>query len=254
MAAVEECVAELMELTQFCINNLDASTVWITSDHGFVFQRDTPDITDKSALVHKPKNMVKGNKRFFLGRGIGVAQEAHCGTTRVTAGTADDMEFWVPRGTNRFHFTGGARFFHGGAMPQEVLVPLVTVKELRGKNKIGSRSEKVSVQVLGENHKITASSYRFELVQTSAVDELHHPVTVKAAVYDGDQAVTSVETVTFDSSSGQHQEWIKSILLKLSAGVYDKTKPYRLVLRDAETEAEVKSAPVVIDRSFDDDF
>jgi hypothetical protein len=44
------------------------------------------------------------------------------------------MEFWIPKGTNLFHFVGGARFVHGGAMPQEIVVPVVTVKHVRGKS------------------------------------------------------------------------------------------------------------------------
>jgi hypothetical protein len=41
------------------------------------------------------------------------------------------MDFWIPKGTNLFHFVGGARFVHGGAMPQEIAVPVVTVKHVR---------------------------------------------------------------------------------------------------------------------------
>ena len=107
------------------------------------------------------------------------------------------MEFWVPRAANRFHFVGGARYVHGGAMPQEVVVPLVTVTQLRGKKGAGSRSEKVSVQVLGANHKMTAPMYRFEFIQTVALGERRRPITLRAAVYDGARAVTSVETITF---------------------------------------------------------
>lgn len=164
------------------------------------------------------------------------------------------MEFWVPRAANLFHFAGGARFVHGGAMPQEVVVPVVTVTQLRGKQKEASRSEKVSVQVLGTNHKITTPKYRFELIQTEAVGERRRPITLRAAVYDGERAVTSVETVTFDSTSGSIDERKKSVVLELATGTYDKATPYRLVLRDVESDAEVQSMPVVIDRSFDDDF
>ena len=46
----------------------------------------------------------------------------------------------------------------------------------------------------------------------------------------------------------------KTLRFELRTGTYDKTKPYRLVLRDAESDAEVQSVQVVIDRSFDDDF
>ena len=66
--------------------------------------------------------------------------------------------------------------------------------------------------------------------------------------------VTSVETITLDSTSDSIQGRKKSIRFELRSGTYDKTTQYHLVLRDAETDAQVQSVPVVIDRSFDDDF
>ena len=252
--AVSDCIGELVELVQFCVNKLNAAKVWVTADHGFLFQREAPTVTDKSKLSHKPAQAVKVKKRYVIGRGLGSAPEAHHGSIDVTAGAEGGMAFWVPRAANRFHFTGGARFVHGGAMPQEVVVPLVTVTQLRGKQVPGSRIEKVSVHVLGTKHKITTPKYRFELIQTEAVGERRKPITLRAAVYDGDIAVTSVETITFDSTSDSIEERKKSIRLELRTGTYDKTKPYRLVLRDVDNDAEVQSVQVVIDRSFDDDF
>ncbi|MCP4125416.1 MAG: BREX-1 system phosphatase PglZ type A [Bacteroidetes bacterium] len=252
--AVEDCIKELVELVLLCNNKLNASTVWVTSDHGFLYQQEAPGITDKSTLEHKPDHAIKMKKRYVIGKGLGVVKEAHQGYTHVTAGTDCDTEFWVPRGANRFHFTGGARFVHGGAMPQEVVIPVVKVTQLRGKKKESSRIEKVSIQVLGIQHKITAPKYRFELIQTDKVSERCKPLTVRAAVYDGARAVTSVVTVTFDSKSDSLEERKKTILIELSSGDFDKTKPYRLVLRDVDTDAEVQSIQVTIDRSFDDDF
>jgi len=139
-------------------------------------------------------------------------------------------------------------------MPQEVVVPLVTVTHLRGEKKVGTRSEKVAVHVLGTNHKITTPKYRFELIQAEPVGERRKPIALRAAVYEGTQPVTSMETITFDSKSGSIEERKKTITLELRIGTFDKTTPYRLVLRDLESEAEVQSIPVVIDRSFDDDF
>jgi len=130
----------------------------------------------------------------------------------------------------------------------------VTVTQLRGKKAAKSKVDKVSVQVLGAKHKITTPKYRFEIIQTEAVGERRKAITLRAAVFDGPHAVTSVETVTFDSTSDSIEARKKSIRLELRTGSYDKTKPYRLVLRDLENDAEVQSVPVVIDRSFDDDF
>jgi len=252
--AVSDCIHELVELVQLCVNKLNAAKVWVTADHGFLFRQQAPAETQKSALSHKPGHAVKVKKRYVIGRDLGESPEAHHGSTAATAGTDDGMEFWIPRGANRFHFTGGARFIHGGAMPQEVMVPVITVTQLRGEKKERSKVEKVSVQVLGTKHKITTPKYRFEFIQTEAVSERRKPITLRAAVFEGDQPVTSIETVTFDSDSDSIDERKKSIRLELRTGTFDKQTPYRLVLRDVETDAEIQSVPVVIDRSFDDDF
>lgn len=253
-ASVNDCIRELGDLVQFCVNKLNAATVWVTADHGFIFQDSPPVQTDKSALTKKPEGALKSKKRYVIGRELGAASQAHRGSTRVTAGTEDDMEFWIPRGANRFNFIGGSRFVHGGAMPQEVVIPLVTVKQLRGAKKAASKSEKVAVQVLGGNHKITTPRHRFEVIQTEAVSDRRKPITLKAAVYEGSTPVTSVDTVVFDSASDSIEDRKKAIRLNLLSGQFEKSTAYRLVLRDAETDAEVQAIPVVIDRSFESDF
>lgn len=253
-AAVRDCLRELQDLVQLCVNKLSAGKVWITSDHGFLFREGKPVEVGKSKLSHKPDHAFKSKKRYVLGRDLGASPEAHHGRTAVTAGAGGDVEFWVPRGTQLFHFTGGARFVHGGAMPQEVVIPVVTVTQLRGEKREGSGAEKVGISLLGASHKITTPKYRFEFLQTEAVGERRMPLAVKGAVYDGSQAVTTVETLTFESASERMDDRKRAMRLELMGGTFDKSKPYLLILRDAETDAEVLTAPVVIDRSFDDDF
>ena len=79
-------------------------------------------------------------------------------------------------------------------------------------------------------------------------------ITLKVAVYEHDEAVTNVETVTFDSTSGQMDERTKWVSLMLRDRPYDKKTRYRLVLRDADTGIEQASVDVIIDRTFTDDF
>ena len=80
------------------------------------------------------------------------------------------------------------------------------------------------------------------------------PVTLKVAVFEGEEPVTNVETVTFESSSDKMDERKKWVHLVLQEQAYDKKTAYRLVLRDAETGVEQQGVPVVIDRAFSDDF
>src|SRR5262245_65481743 len=86
---------------------------------------------------------------------------------------------------------------------------------------------------LGTGHKITAPRHRFALLQMEPVSERVTPITLKVAVYDRDEPVTNVETVTFDSTSGNIDERQKWVPLVLRGRPYDKTTRYRLVLRDA---------------------
>jgi uncharacterized protein (TIGR02687 family) len=253
--AVDSCIEELRKIVAFCIHTLNASTVWVTADHGFLFEERTPEGTDRSGLREVPAGAVKSKKRYVIAPELGTSPEVHHGKTEVTAGAEGGMEFWIPRGANRFHFVGGARFVHGGAMPQEVVVPLITVNHVRGKSRSETRTKKVGLTVLGASHRITVHRYRFEILQTEPVSDRHKAVTVRAAVYDGADPVTTIETASFASESANLDERKQDLMVELKSGYdYDPRKQYRFVVRDAETDGELASLLVYIDRSFEADF
>jgi uncharacterized protein (TIGR02687 family) len=252
--AVRKAINEIASLVGHIINNLNGSQVLITADHGFLFQESAPEQTDKSVLTDKPDGTVITKKRYLLGFKLPEHDGVWHGFTATTANAEGDMEFWIPKGVNRFHFSGGARFIHGGAMLQEVVVPIIEVKHIRGKAAPTTKSKQVAVHVLGNNHKITTSRHRFELLQTEAVSDRVKATTLKVAIYDADEAVTNIETVTFDSASDNMNERKKWVSLVLLDRHYDKRKPYRLVLREAETGIEQQGVEVAIDRAFTEDF
>ena len=253
--ACRKTVCELADLVNYIINNLNGNHVLLTADHGFLFTETAPDEADKSKLTDKPSGTVKAKKRYLLGHNLPDYDDAWRGKTSVTAHAEGDMEFWIPKGANRFHFTGGARFIHGGAMLQEVVVPVITVKHMKSKQSREKTATKyVTVQVLGAKHKITAQKHRFTLIQMEPVSERSKAITLKVAVYEGAEAVTSIESVTFDSKSGSLDDRQKQVIFTLQDRQYDKKTPYRLVLRDADTGIEQQSVDVIIDRAISDDF
>lgn len=252
--AVRRAIGELESVVVYVINNLNGHHVVVTSDHGFLFTESAPGEPDKSSLSDKPPNAVKAKKRYLLGRNLDDHDSIWHGSTAVTAGVEGDMEFWIPKGANRFHFMGGARYIHGGAMLQEVVVPIVTVRHIKGKSVGTTKTKRVTVQLLGSNFKITTSRHRFEMIQMEAISERVKPITLKVAVYEGNEPVTNIESVTFESSSDNIEERKKSVTLVLRDRQYDKKTKYRLVLRDAETGVEQESMDVIIDRAFTDDF
>ena len=253
--AVRKTIRELADLVRYVVNNLNGNYVVITADHGFLFTETAPGDPDKSRLEDKPDGTVIAKKRYLLGYDLQDYEQAWRGDTAVTARAEGGMQFWIPKGMNRFHFTGGARFVHGGAMLQEIVVPVIEVKHLKDKGRRErTRSKRVAVQLLGTKHRITARRHRFSLLQMEPVGERADAVTLRIAVYEGDEPVTTIETMTFDSTSSNLDERQKSVILTLRDRPYDKRTPYRLILRDADTGIEQESLDVIIDRVITDDF
>jgi hypothetical protein len=140
-------------------------------------------------------------------------------------------------------------------MLQEVVVPVITVRHRKDKAVRGdTKTKPVTVHVLGTSHKITAPRHRFALLQMEPVSERVKPITLKVAVYEGEEPVTNIETVTFDSASGKMDERKKWVPLILRERPYDKKTRYSLVLREADSGIEHSRVDVIIDRAFADDF
>jgi hypothetical protein len=108
--------------------------------------------------------------------------------------------------------------------------------------------------MLGTHHKITTSRHRFEMIQMEPVSDRVKPISLKVAVYEGNDPVTNIESLKLESASDNIEERKKSVTLVLQDRQYDKKTKYRLVLRDAETGVEQESMDIIIDRAFSDDF
>src|SRR5690554_1337252 len=253
-AAVEDAIEELDTLTRKILMHLNTSTVLVTADHGFLFQRSKLDATDRTSLTEKPAGAFKSKKRYVLGANLPDNPSVWHGHTRETAGTTCDTEFWIPKGAHRFHFVGGARFVHGGIMPQEIVVPVLTVKQLRGEKVEKRTRRKVDVISPKASLKMVNNIQRFELLQTEAVSEQLKPITLAVAIFEGTEAVSSEETVTFDSTSDNMNERMKTVRLSLSGTDFDRKRDYFLVLRDKDLQTELERYRVVIDLAFTDDF
>ncbi|MBL0321413.1 MAG: BREX-1 system phosphatase PglZ type A [Ignavibacteria bacterium] len=252
--AVRTAIDELSAMVNYIVNSLNGSHIVITADHGFMYTESGRVATDKSKLNEKYDNAIVTKKRYVIGPSLPVHEAAWHGTLRTTAGVDSDLEFLIPKGANLFHFVGGARFYHGGAMLQEIVVPIVTVKHIRGKAAEGTRVKTASIHIQGANHRITANRHRFQFIQTEAVSERVKAATVKVAIYCGNEIVSDLQTVKFESASEAISDRTTWVSLVLKDRKYDKRIPCRLIVLDAETGVEQLSVEVIIDRAISNDF
>lgn len=254
--AAAQTVQELSLVLSFIINSLNGSTVLVTADHGFMYQESALHESDKSTLDDKPEGTLKAKKRYLLGRKLGATSKAWSGNTAVTAGTTPEgsLDFWVPKGASRFHFAGGARFVHGSAMPQEVVVPVITVGVSESDH---AKTKYVNVSLLGTVNKVVTNTQRFEFIQTDAVSDrvLARSVMVSLRdAQDGDKPISDVQSITFDSTSHLLDDRKRSILLTVLGGAHDSHKRYDLVMRDSASNIEVLRLPIKVDLAFGNDF
>jgi hypothetical protein len=174
----------------------------------------------QSTLGEKPDGTLKAKKRYLLGQGIGESSKAWCGNTHVTAGTTTgdgSMDFWVPRGAARFHFAGGARFVHGSAMPQEIVIPVITLREIENES---AKTRAVEFSLLGSSNKVVTNKQRFEFIQNEPVSERVLARSVLVSLRDGEALISDELSVTFDSTSGLMDERKRSVMLTVKSGSY----------------------------------
>jgi len=251
--AAAQTVKELSQLLGFIINTLNGTTVLVTADHGFMYQEAALDDADRATLQDKPVGTIKAKKRYLIGRNLGTSAKAWSGNTATTAGTTPEgsMDFWLPKGASRFHFTGGARFVHGSAMPQEIVVPLIIVRESETES---AKTRYVGISAMGVTSKVVTSTQRFEFIQTDAVSEKVLARSVVVSLRDGEQLISDEKSLTFDSASQLMDERKRSVFLTVLAGAHDPHKLYALVMRDAVTRVEVLRHPMKVDLAFGNDF
>ena len=252
--AVEQSIDELAKVVGFVFNNLGASILLVTADHGFMYQDSALEIADKSNLIEIPDRAYVTKKRYLIGDELGDTAQAWSGNTHITAGTEageGSLDFWVPKGANRFHFTGGARFVHGSAMPQEIVVPVITIKQLESEK---NKTKYVDIALLGNVTKIVNNMQRFELIQTEAISDYVLSRTVKIAVVDGHISISDEQLMTFDKVGQLLDERKVSIMLTLKSGEYDRFKEYYLSVKDLESGVEIVRHPMKIDLAFTNDF
>lgn len=251
--AADKTVDDLCSVLGFIINDLNGSTVLLTADHGFMYQESSLEAADKSALDEKPSGTLIAKKRYLLGTNLGETAKAWRGNTAISAGTtpAGSLDYWVPKGASRFHFAGGARFVHGSAMPQEVVVPLITVRESEAES---TKTRSVSISLLGSTNKVVTNTQKFEFIQTDAVSERVLARSVLVSLRDGETLISDQQSLTFDSTSQLLDERKKSVFLTILSGNYESHKRYDLVVRDAVTKVEVLRQSVQIDLAFGNDF
>ena len=253
--ACRTAIEELKNLVGRVINRLNGSRVLVTADHGFLFQQKALTKTDKTVLPTKPVGTIEAKKRYIIGESLSADESCWKGRIADTANGSGETEFLIPKGAQRFHFIGGARFVHGGAMLQEVCVPMIAISALRGEKMVQHEKQSVGVVVKTQPIKIVNNIDKISFIQTEPVGDRFVARQVDVFIIDSEgKEVSSRESIKFDSQSQSMDERSRDVRLKLIGSDFERHASYILVLENTETQTRYNQYAVTIDLAFQDDF
>jgi hypothetical protein len=161
----------------------------------------------------------------------------------------------LPKGVQRFNFIGGARFVHGGAMLQEICVPVLHIKVLQKEQAAKLEKQQVGVVAAGLPIKLVNNIDKVRFIQTDAVGEQFLPRRLDIYIVDDQyNIVSSRETLNFDSRSPVMDQRIRDVRITLIGASFDRLARYSLILEDSEINTQYQHYAVTIDLAFQDDF
>ena len=210
--AAERAIEELSELT-VKLFSANASNVFVTADHGFLFQESA--LKDPDFLHDTPggESVLLRNRRFVLGRGL----DDSTGFKKFTSeqlNLSGDIEVLIPRSTKRLRRKGsGSRFVHGGASLQEVVIPVLRIRKSRV-----SDVEHADVEILSSKSEvITSNQIAVRLYQSAPVTDKCLPRSLTIGIFASDGTLISEKhTLLFDSTSNDTREREQTVQLILS--------------------------------------
>jgi uncharacterized protein (TIGR02687 family) len=162
--AVEDTLRDIVDLVKK-LASANATNIFITADHGFLFQDEA--LPDTFFLSTQPQgdDIRVVNRRYVLGHGLKV-DNAFATFSSAQLGLEGDLEIQLPKSIQRLRLAGGgARFVHGGATLQEIVVPVLAINKKRK-----SDTRLVNVEVWPESDKITTGQVVVRLFQSEPTD------------------------------------------------------------------------------------
>ncbi|PRR79204.1 BREX-1 system phosphatase PglZ type A [Clostridium luticellarii] len=248
--ACKETVDEIEELIIKLTDNVSRVKYIVTADHGFIYKKNKIIESDKIDVPFAKDDQV--NKRFIVSdRNYEVI-----GTKKIyisdVLGNDDTRTITIPITSNIFKTAGGGQnFVHGGSSPQEILVPIVQVKTVRGYKK----SENVKISLISMLSKITGLIINLDFIQQEPISDVINPAAYKIYfIEESGEIISNEEIYVANSKEKESANRIFKLKFNLKNQKYSRDKKYYLMAVDTETDMEILRHEVIMDIAFADDF
>lgn len=244
--ACKESIEEIENLMVRLTNAVSRTRYIVTADHGFIYKRNKTVESDKIDRFFVKEDQI--GKRSILSE----KEYDVIGTKKIlisdVLGGYDDRTVTTPMGSNIFKSAGGGQnFVHGGSSPQEILVPVVEVRTIRGYKE----SENVKIALISMLPTVTSLSISLDFIQQEPLSDVVNPTSYKISFVDENNEPISNEEIHLANSKAESSAGrIFKLKFNLKDQKYDRDKKYYLTGVDTETGIELFRHEVVMDIAF----
>ena len=244
---------DLVTLIKKLINNVSATNIIITADHGFIYRRS--QLTEVDKISRFNTETIDAGRRYMLSEIKENIPDTLPISMKYLLGDDSKLKAHVPKGMIRYKIQGpGANYVHGGASLQEIIVPVIKFKNIR---KDEYRASKVEVKLTNISRKITNRITYLEFFQTDLAEDKRLPLKLKLYFVDKEgERISNENIIIADSRSKNPGDRTYREKFTLRDMAYDKNKEYYLILEDEDEAVEkiYERIPFIIDLLFSDDF
>jgi uncharacterized protein (TIGR02687 family) len=234
-AATRTAIAEIADAIRL-MRNLSVRNIIITADHGFIYRWSAIDEADKITLDGMQD---RKEQRYAIGK----TPVSEVGVKSQSLGEllGNDDERWVsyPTSARIFKAPGaGQNYVHGGASPQEMIVPILQIKTQSGK------SQAVPVEltdVTSGAHRITSREVVVRLNQVQPISDKVTAAKFTAAFVDAqDNPISGEVQIAADNRDTNAQKRIFTQRFTLADQQFVNGASYYLRLRNIDNNTETK--------------
>lgn len=254
MKASYEGIGEIVQMARILVNELSATAIYITADHGFLYTRSALEEYEKADKELIDGELLEYKRRHAIAR----LKSAGSQTLAMPLGHLgrEDLSAVFPRGSMRFKLQGAyTGYMHGGLSLQELMVPLIRYQNKKAGQKGFTAVSKPEIMVLGNDRRVNNNIFTLSFFQKDICEGKVQPRRVLIRMEDAaGQAVSDEHVFVFDSAARENNDRVSKVTFHLLGSGFDRHAPYYLTLTDADDKAVLERAQYTIDIAFGLDF
>lgn len=248
----ESTIVEIKALVRTITNKMNGTNILVTADHGFLYSYKPLDVSEKAEKDYIHGMLIEVDRRYIISNKEATGEHVvRIPMTRYQC----DYTIMTPQNNIRFKAGGGMNYVHGGVSLQEIMVPVITFKNMKSSNKQFVEVSKAKIELISSGRKVSNSIFALDFYQKEPVAGKITACTYDVYFTDSlGKMISDVQTIIADKTSDNGAERVFRTRFTLKALEFKKTEEYYLTIIDRDNLGIPEKVDFTIDIAFANDF